>query len=153
VGSSLTVTDTTFNSNQALGGDGGGGPGGFGAGGALENQGIANVDHDTFTSNLARGGATAGGGIVGLASGGAIDNQNGGSLSIPTLVFPRHARVGLGEVFVAHDSELSRQVSAPRRACGSLMAKPSPIWLAARRQAGGSNPGRFQAESGPCNRS
>src|SRR5262249_41860875 len=87
LGSTLTVNDTTFTDNQALGGDGGGGPGGWGIGGGSGGQRPANREHATLTSHPRRGGATAGGGIVGLASGGAIDNQNGGSLRINTTMF------------------------------------------------------------------
>jgi len=55
-GASLTVRNSTFTANQTVGGDGSSGPGGSGYGGAGENQGTTNVDHDSFCGNQAMGG-------------------------------------------------------------------------------------------------
>src|SRR5262245_17932750 len=72
------VNDTTFTGNQAIGGDSGGGSGGTGRGGAIENQGVATVNHALFTANLARGGATTSVGdpFPGFGLGGAINNEH-----------------------------------------------------------------------------
>src|SRR5204862_114093 len=56
----LTISDSAFHDNRAIGGFGGGFPGGFGAGGAIANValfGDANlsVSHSTLTDNQAVG--------------------------------------------------------------------------------------------------
>src|SRR5262249_1802712 len=50
---SVTVSDSIFMGNEAHGGEVANGPGGYGIGGAIENQGVASFNHDTFVGNLA----------------------------------------------------------------------------------------------------
>jgi len=74
------IRGTTFSSNAALGGTGGGGMYSEGQGGGLYNAGIAVLNGDTFESNRANGGAgpfdiSLGGGAGGDGLGGGIFNR------------------------------------------------------------------------------
>jgi hypothetical protein len=95
-GGKLTVSDTTFTGNRALGGDGDGGAGGYGIGGGFANQGTASVVHNTFTDNLAQGGAgtSVGDPYVGFGVGGAIANEHGGRLTVAQCMFTDNRAVG-----------------------------------------------------------
>jgi len=89
-GGSLTASYTVFIGNQVVGGDGGRKLGGGGFGGAIRNQGVANLDHDTFSANQALGGATrnpSGKGIGGYGFGGAVASGNLGTLTVSNCRF------------------------------------------------------------------
>ncbi|HVM51548.1 MAG TPA: hypothetical protein VMU04_26180 [Candidatus Acidoferrum sp.] len=94
---SLTANYTMFTANQVVGGDGGGSLGGLGHGGAIENEGTANLDRDTFTGNQAIGGATTnpeGIGHGGQAFGGAVGNGILGTLTATNCRFSRNQAIG-----------------------------------------------------------
>ena len=103
-GGSLTASYTTFAGNQVAGGDGGGGPGGMGHGGAIENEGTASFDHDTFTANQAVGGATTDGAdvtpntiygsVFGAAFGGAIGDGSQSTLVVSCSSFAGNQAIG-----------------------------------------------------------
>ena len=89
-GAALAVKNSTFVGNQAVGGDGGGKSGGGGFGGAIWNNGTANLDHAGFSGNQALGGATkdpSGKGGGGGAFGGAISSANLGTLTVSDCWF------------------------------------------------------------------
>ncbi|MEM7343145.1 MAG: hypothetical protein AAF485_02800 [Chloroflexota bacterium] len=68
----LTIRDSTFKANLAVGGIGGSGHGGAGMGGALFNHsGTVTIINSTFSGNTAQGGQN------GSGLGGAIFNYNG----------------------------------------------------------------------------
>jgi hypothetical protein len=96
----LTVINSTFTGNSALGGPGANlgsgscGGGGLGAGGAIFNlNGIVSLTNDTLDTNIARGGATAlagatagrslGGEVYNLAFGNRIED---GSASVAAVI-------------------------------------------------------------------
>jgi hypothetical protein len=97
-GASLNVKNTAFVRNQVVGGDGAGGLGGFGYGGAIWNDGAANLDYVVFRGNLALGGATANSpdlsGWGGVAFGGAISSQSLGTLTIRNCWFTGNRAIG-----------------------------------------------------------
>jgi hypothetical protein len=96
-GGSLIVNYTALMGNQAIGGDGGRQVGGLGHGGAIENDGTANLDHDTFTGNQAIGGATRnpnGKGLGGQGHGGAIGNGTLGTLTVTNCWFTGNQAIG-----------------------------------------------------------
>lgn len=100
-GASLTVKCSAFTGNQVVGGDGGGDLGGLGCGGALWNDGTANVEYVIFRDNQATGGATtspdpANYDIVlgGLGWGGAVSSQDQGTLTVRNCWFTGNRAVG-----------------------------------------------------------
>jgi hypothetical protein len=79
-GASLTVTDSSFTNNQAVGGTG------FGFGGGIFNLGTASVSGAKFSGNIAAGGAFALANGAG-GQGGAIDCQNNATLTVDSSTF------------------------------------------------------------------
>jgi hypothetical protein len=100
-GSTLTVDQCAFSSNQAIGGDGAPGQdSGQGNGGAVGVSGpdsTATITRSSFVANVARAGnGGVGGGSSDLAFGGAIDNFSA-ALTISRSVFlDNEARGGAG---------------------------------------------------------
>jgi hypothetical protein len=107
-GATLTITQSTFQRNQAVGGNGGaavsgsghGGDGGAGAGGAIYvTQGDLAIDASTLTDNQATGGQggaevwVSGTGVGGLGSGGGI-YLAGGALDITSTIISRNQATG-----------------------------------------------------------
>lgn len=108
---SLTVINSVFQNNQAIGASGGGGQiatpfnpglGGTvnGFGGAIYTQGTLNIANSTFSGNVAQGGAGganfsfgSGGGGGGAGLGGAIFND-GGAVAIAASTFTTNRAVG-----------------------------------------------------------
>jgi hypothetical protein len=100
-GASLTVKCSAFTGNQVVGGDGGGDLGGLGCGGALWNDGTANVEYVIFRDNQATGGATTSPDpanydmvLGGLGWGGAVSSQDQGTLTVRNCWFTGNRAVG-----------------------------------------------------------
>src|SRR5262249_29615307 len=102
-GATLTVTGSTFTSNQALGASPGTNPVNYGIGGAIENNArvvpgtafpsTATITNCTFSGNVA--GAVAGAGFGVIGNGGALDNE-GGTMTISSCTFRNNQSVGGG---------------------------------------------------------
>ncbi|MCI0457603.1 MAG: hypothetical protein L0Z62_11585 [Gemmataceae bacterium] len=97
----LSVIDSTFTGNLALGGDGSSGSfvPGFGAGGGIGNSGLVTVSGSTFDGNQAVGGSRCTGPIsgnyhVGLGFAGGIYNNTTGSATITRSTFHRNQAIG-----------------------------------------------------------
>jgi hypothetical protein len=106
-GAILSVADSTFTANQALGASSGGAANNFGIGGAIENNAglqtvsngvlltqpatpsMATISNCTFTGNMASGGA----GVLG--NGGALDNEGtGATMTVSGSTFNNNQSVG-----------------------------------------------------------
>jgi hypothetical protein len=97
-GASLTVKSSMLVGNQAIGGDGRQKLGGFGFGGAIWNDGTANLDQTTFSGNQAVGGTTRNPstktGTGGAAFGGAVLSGNLGTLTVSQCSFTGNKAIG-----------------------------------------------------------
>src|SRR5262249_8075097 len=96
-GATLTVTDSLFTANQAVGGDGGAGRNN-GSGGAISNDAAtATVSRSTSLGNQARGGnggIGTGGFFVDFAPGGGIANAGRGALTVDQCTFTDNQALG-----------------------------------------------------------
>src|SRR5262245_61073126 len=110
-GALLTVTQSLFTDNRAIGGDSGPGVhGGEGAGGGIYNlDATLTISNSTFTENHSVGGNGGSGAGGGIANGGALASEGIGgpahlSVSYSTLS-GNQATGGIGGVFVTEDSD------------------------------------------------
>ena len=91
-GASLTVTNSTFASNQAISADGTT----WGIGGAIENDAgldgshasVANITHCTFSNNVATGGQGA------VGQGGALASYYGATMTVGDSTFLHNQAIG-----------------------------------------------------------
>jgi hypothetical protein len=102
-----TITNSSFDQNQALGGSGNSSVGGAhsfagaGRGGAIfqpflyGGPGTLTASNLTFTNNLAKGGnGNSGDPHAGIGIGGAVDSEYGGSISITGCLFSGNKATG-----------------------------------------------------------
>jgi len=100
LGGVVTVENTSFLANQAVGGSatGSGNQGGLALGGGIESyDGTLTITGSLISGNQAVGGAGTGGAVGGNGEGGGIENDAGGNLSISSsLIAANMAQGGAG---------------------------------------------------------
>src|SRR5262245_23200134 len=89
----LTISNSVFTGNQALGADhGNGASAGSALGGAIISVSTASVSDSRFTHNVAQGGSFGTGSLAATGAGGAINNS--GSLTVTNSTFSHNQAIG-----------------------------------------------------------
>src|SRR5262249_50463676 len=91
--SSLTISNSAFTANQALGADhSSGASAGSALGGAIVSVPTASISDSRFTHNVARAGSFCTGSLAATGAGGAINNS--GSLTVTNSTFSHNQAIG-----------------------------------------------------------
>ena len=98
-GATATVSDSTIDHNQAIGGDGQNGGNGFGGGIFVGSGASVSVRSSTIAHNRADGGAGDDGGSDGLGIGGGVYNLGTFTFDIATVIAHNKASTSNDDTF------------------------------------------------------